>query len=251
MRYLVLSDIHANQIAFEAVLRHAGRQRWDGVLFLGDVVGYYPEPEAATRTLRELQPEPVLGNHDALLLELFNNPQLGPLGNSLVCEVLDRHRQCLSGESLSFLQSFQPRLRRDSWEATHGALRHPWEYLASLQVAQANLPLLSTDLCLVGHTHVPMIYACVQTGQGDLWRSVPFRGERAIYRLPPKAKVFFNPGSVGQPRDGVPLASYAIFDDELRVIELFRVPFDLLAVQRQVREQGYPEALAVRLEVGR
>jgi protein phosphatase len=251
MRYLVLSDIHANQIAFEAVLRHAGRQRWDRVLFLGDVVGYYPEPEAATRTLRELQPEPVLGNHDALLLELFNNPEPGLLGDSLVTEVLDRHRQCLSGESRAFLQSFQPRLQRDSWEATHGALRHPWEYLASLPSAQANLPLLSTDLCLVGHTHVPMIYACVQTEQGNLWRAVPFRGERAVYRLPPKARVFFNPGSVGQPRDGVPLASYAIFDEELRMIELFRVPFDLLAVQRQVREQGYPEALAVRLEVGR
>lgn len=252
MRYLVLSDIHANQIAFEAVLRHAGRQRWDKVLFLGDVVGYYPEPEAATRTLRELAPEAVLGNHDALLLDLFHNPHmLSPYSGSLVHEVIDRHLQCLSGESLAFLQSFQPRLSRDGWEAVHGALRDPWEYLAGLPSAQANLPLLSTDLCLVGHTHVPVIFACVQAEKGDLWRTVSFRGERAVYRLPPKAKVFFNPGSVGQPRDGVPLASYAIFDEELRMLELFRVPFDLLAVQRQVRERSYPEALAVRLEVGR
>jgi predicted phosphodiesterase len=253
MRYLVLSDIHANQIAFEAVLRHAKRQRWEKVLFLGDIVGYYPEPEAATRTLRDLQAEVlILGNHDHLLLELFHNPNaISVQSRSLVLEVLERHLHCLSGESLGFLQTFQLRVQHDTWEAVHGAPRDPWEYLGSLQSAQANLPLLRTDLCLVGHTHVPMVYACVQTEKGDLWRTVPFRGERAVYRLPPKAKVFFNPGSVGQPRDGMPLASYAIFDDALRVIELFRVPFDLIAVQRQVRQHGYPEALAARLEVGR
>jgi diadenosine tetraphosphatase ApaH/serine/threonine PP2A family protein phosphatase len=138
---------------------------------------------------------------------------------------------------------------RDSWEVTHGALRSQWEYLTTLQNAQANMPLMKTDLCFVGHTHVPKVYAHIP--EGDNWRTVSFRGEHSTYRIPPKARIIFNPGSVGQPRDGIPLASYATFDEDHRVIELFRVPYDVTGMQRSVREQGYPEALAARLSVGK
>ena len=103
----------------------------------------------------------------------------------------------------------------------------------------------------MGHTHVPKIFAAVQTPEGEIWRTVPFRKEQATYRIPPRAKLFFNPGSVGQPRDGIPLASYAIFDRTASTIELFRVEYDLLSVQRAVRDRGYPEVLASRLPVGR
>ncbi|HEX7021540.1 MAG TPA: metallophosphoesterase family protein [Trueperaceae bacterium] len=252
MRYLVLSDIHANQIAFEAVLTHAGRQRWDKAVFLGDVVGYYTAPEEATRMLRELDPEvAILGNHDALLLASTQQSGLVSGEEGMVADIITRHTSELSKESLGFIHKLRSHVLTDGWEAAHGALRRPWEYMTNLPSAQANLPLLQRRLCLVGHTHVPAAYACVNTGTGDIWRSVSFRSERAVYRIPPKARVFFNPGSVGQPRDGIPQASYAVFDEDAQVIEHFRVPFDIVKVQRQVRTRGYPDVLATRLDLGR
>ena len=251
MRYLVLSDIHANDVALEAVLRHAEGARWDRVIFLGDVVGYYPEAERTVTLLRDLEPEvAILGNHDALLLALADSSS-GAREGGLVADIVAKHLRALSPDNLAFVRSFQKRVLRESWEATHGALREPWEYLSSLHAAQANFPFLQRDLCLVGHTHIPVAYACAGAPGGELWRAVPFRGERAVYRLPPKARVFFNPGSVGQPRDGVPLASYAVFDLDERVLELHRVGFDIGKVQRAVRSHGYPEALATRLSAGR
>lgn len=252
MRYLILSDIHANAVAFEAVLKHAERKRWDQVIFLGDVVGYYTQPEPATTMLRELEPgASLLGNHDALMLSLKQEGiEAGLREESLVTGILTEHLEQLSGDNLAFVGSFEQRVRTDAWEAVHGALRSPWEYLRSLAHAQANLPLMSADLCFVGHTHIPIAFACVSDGERELWRAVQFRLEHAVYRLPPKARVFFNPGSVGQPRDGIPLASYAIFDAGLRTIELFRVPFDIPKVRRLVVEQGYPELLGARLETG-
>ncbi len=253
MRYLVLSDIHANYLALEAVLRHAEKQKWESVIFLGDAVGYYTQPEEVTTALRELKPEvALLGNHEAVLLELAEGRSSSMVGDEgIVAEVLERHLKELSAESLGFLGTLSYHVVKDGWEAAHGALRTPWEYLSSLPIAQSNLEHMQTNLCFVGHTHVPLVYACVSSSKGELWRTVTFRNERNIYRIPPAARVFFNPGSVGQPRDGIPLASYAVFDDSLRVIELFRVPFDLVGMQRLVRQHNYNEALAARLAVGR
>ena len=253
MRYLVLSDIHANDVALEAVLRHGESARWDRVIFLGDVVGYYPEVERTTTLLRDLEPEvAILGNHDALLLSLLDAPLgRGSREGGLVADIVAKHKQALSPENVAFIRGFQKRVLRENWEATHGALREPWEYLSSLNAAQANFPFLERDLCLVGHTHIPVAYAGAGAPGHEVWRALPFRGERAVYRLPPKARVFFNPGSVGQPRDGVPLASYAVFDEEARVLELYRVAFDIERVQQAVRSHGYPEALATRLSAGR
>lgn len=250
MRYLVLSDIHANAVALDAVLAHAQRRRWDRTIFLGDVVGYYTQPEAVTQRLLELAPDPaILGNHDAILLGLAADPSLEP--QSLVEKIVARHLGELSAASLDFIRGFSLHAERDGWEAVHGALRKPYEYLSGLPQAQANLPFLKSPLCFVGHTHVPVAFVCVESPKGQLWRSVPFRREENIYRLPPRVKVFFNPGSVGQPRDGLALASYAIFDEDQGTVEVYRVRFDIARVQREVRAQGYPEALAARLAGGR
>jgi predicted phosphodiesterase len=252
MRYLLLSDIHGNDVALEAVLRDAGKRRWEKVLFLGDLVGYYTAPEKVARLLIDLDPLVcLLGNHDQLLLDMAAGRAV-PTGEAeVVTEVVARHLEALSPESLGFVRSFTEAAMDGNWQAVHGALRHPWEYINSLQSAQANLPLMQRPLCFVGHTHVPRVFASVQSGSQQLWRMVPFHERRTVYRIPPRAKVLFNPGSVGQPRDGSPLASYAIYDDEQATVELLRVEFDVLAVQRSVREHDYPEMLAVRLAVGR
>ncbi len=252
MRYLVLSDVHANAPALEAVLRHADHRGYDDVLFLGDAVGYYPDAEKVVSLLRSLDPKVrILGNHDAALLALADGQAAGHREDSVVTEVLARQLPELSADSLQFLRDLRDHVVEEGWEAAHGALRSPWEYLATVQNAQANLPLLAQQLCLVGHTHVPKIFAAVETEGGPIWRTVQFRQERALYRIPPRARLFINPGSVGQPRDGIPLAAYALFDDAAGTLELFRVEFDVVVVQQSVRSAGYPEVLAARLAVGR
>lgn len=253
MRFLLLSDVHANALALQAVLRHARLKRWDEAVFLGDAVGYYPQAEEAVTLLRELEPTvALLGNHDDLLLAKAEARQVtGYRENGVVAEVIARQVEELSNESLAFLKNLTSRVLREGWEAVHGAPRDTWEYLSTLQRAQENAPFLKSALCFVGHTHIPKLFASVQAPQGEMWRTVSFNGESAIYRIPPNARLIFNPGSVGQPRDGIPLASYAIFDEEHQVLELYRVPYDLVAMQRLVRERGYPDVLAHRLGLGK
>ncbi|MEX2542544.1 MAG: metallophosphoesterase family protein [Trueperaceae bacterium] len=252
MRYLLLSDIHGNAVALEAVLDHARQRRWEKVLFLGDLVGYYPQPERVTNMLRELEPVAcLLGNHDELLLAMAAGHPVPAQPGDIVTRVVARHVEALSSGSIAFLGTFLESACAERWQAVHGALRQRWEYMDTQQSAQANFPLLERPLCFVGHTHVPRVFASIQTGDTELWRNVSFKREQAVYRIPPRAKVIFNPGSVGQPRDGSPLASYAVYDDELSLFEHYRVAYDLTAVQRSVREAGYPEMLASRLAVGR
>lgn len=254
MRTLLLSDIHANAAALRAVLEHARRFGWDRAVFLGDAVGYYTEPEEVVQTLIELDPEiGIVGNHDELLLGFADGVGENGREGKMVHDILKRHLEALSEDALAYLRSLRDRVVREEegWEATHGALRAQFEYLTTLQSAQANAPFMKTSLCFFGHTHVPRVFASVAGPNGELWRTVPFRNERAGYRIPPRARVFFNPGSIGQPRDGLPLASYALFDDETRTVEVHRVEYDLVGVQRAVRAAGYPEALANRLAVGK
>ena len=252
MRYLVLSDVHANAPALESVLRHAEQRGYDRVLFLGDAVGYYPDAEAVVERLRSLEPHvAILGNHDAALLDLADGRGGGHKEEGIVTEVLSKQLSELSAASLQFLRELKEHVVEESWEAAHGALRAPWEYLTTIQNAQANLPLLERQLCLIGHTHVPKVFAVVDGPDGPLWRTVQFRNRHALYRIPPRARLFVNPGSVGQPRDNIPMAAYALFDDDARTLELFRVEFDVAAVQQGVRDAGYPEVLAARLALGR
>ena len=252
MRYLVLSDVHANAPALEAVLRHADQRGYDRVLFLGDAVGYYPDAEAVVALLRSLDPQvAILGNHDAALLALADGHGGGHREEGIVTEVLSKQLPQLSDASLEFLRDLEQHVLADSWEAAHGALRSPWEYLATIQSAQANLDHLQRQLCFVGHTHVPKIFAVVDGPEGPLWRTVQFRERQTTYRVPPRARLFVNPGSVGQPRDNIPMAAYVLFDDEARTLQLLRVEFDVAEVQRRVRSAGYPDVLAARLALGR
>lgn len=251
MRYLVLSDIHANLTALEAVIEDAANVHYDAVISLGDVVGYGNRPEECVQLLKELRPVvTLLGNHDALLLEQSGRPDRAGNGNGIVEQVIRRHRSLLSDDSLQFMRRFQPGFAGGNWQAVHGALREPWEYIDTLAAAQANAPWLSRDVCLFGHTHVPTVYASMKVDGEDMWRTVPLRSERCGYRIAPRVRAFFNPGSVGQPRDGSPLASYGIFDNDQRTVEIRRVPWDVAAVQQLMEREGYPEVLIDRLEHG-
>lgn len=251
MRYLVLSDIHANFTAFEAVVEAAASQHYDAVIFLGDVVGYGNRAEESVQLLMSLRPVVALmGNHDALMLGHSSAGEELRRVDGIVERVLKRHRADLSPASLKFISSFSPSFEGVTWQAVHGGLREPWEYIDTILQAQLNAPWLTRDVCLFGHTHVPTVYAALKVGDEELWRSVPLKTEHGGYRLAPRVRAFFNPGSVGQPRDSMPLASYGIFDTDQRTVEVRRVRYDIAAVQASMRADDYPEPLVERLSHG-
>lgn len=255
VRYLVISDVHGNAVALDAVLRDARRRGFDATVFLGDAVGYYPAAEEVVTSLRELEPVArLLGNHDAQLLSVVDGTTRpgGMSGGSVVGRVLERQAEELSPAALAWLRTLESHHVEASLEAVHGGLARPWQYLNGLAEAEENLSHLTRPICLVGHTHVPRVLAAATAPNGTaLWRQVTFRDEEGTYRMPPRATGFLNPGSVGQPRDSVPLASYGLYDVERRRFDVIRVAFDIVKVQRAVREAEYPEALAARLAVGR
>ncbi len=248
MRYLLLSDVHANAVALTAVLQHAETQNWQQVIFLGDAVGYYPQPEEVVTLLRTLPlTAGILGNHDAILLE----PTGDGTFRSVVTEVLDQQRTRLSVPARSFLAQLPRYAFGETWEAVHSTLAGSWDYVDSLERARNEPPRMSRPLLFFGHTHVPIIYLFTEHGRRKLSRSIPLTREKTSYRIPPNARVLFNPGSVGQPRDGIPLASYAVYDEDARTLEHYRVPFDVGMVQRLVKDADYPLSLAARLGKGR
>ncbi len=253
MRLLVVSDVHANAPAFEAVLRDAARRGYDQALFLGDLIGYYPFPDESVALLRELEPIAALqGNHDAVMLALSDGEHaLEQREESLVVEVIGRQLDGMEEASLAYLRGLSMAAAGAGWLAAHGGFRHPFEYLTTLANAQANLPYLTAPVGLIGHTHVPKVFASVTTEEGELWRTVTFRSPHGTYRVPPTARAFLNPGSVGQPRDGIAAASYALYDTELQAFAVYRVDYDIGRVQRAVAEARYPSSLGVRLTLGR
>ena len=253
MRLLVVSDVHANAPAFEAVLRDGARRGYDRLLFLGDLVGYYPFANECVALLRELEPIAALqGNHDAVMLALSDGEDaFDQREESLVLDVLKRQLDGMEEASLAYLRDLSLTAAGTGWLASHGGFRRPFEYLTTLANAQANLPYLTAPVGLIGHTHVPKVFASVTTEDGDLWRTVTFRTAHGTYRVPPAARAFLNPGSVGQPRDAIAAASYALYDTELQAFDVYRVEYDIGRVQRAVAEARYPSSLGVRLTLGR
>ncbi len=248
MRYLLLSDIHANAVALTAVLKHAETKGWQEVIFLGDAVGYYPQPEEVIAALRTLPlTAAILGNHDAILLE----PAGSAAFRSVVTDVLAKQRTQLSSADQAFLARLTRHALGETWEAVHSTLAGSWDYLDSLERARSEPPRMSRPLLFFGHTHVPIIYLFAEHDGRNLTRSIPLTKDKTSYRIPPNARILFNPGSVGQPRDGIPMASYAVYDEDAQTLEHYRVEFDISAVQGLVKTSDYPSSLGARLRKGR
>ncbi len=240
MRTLVLSDIHANLTALEAVIQDAAR--FDRVFCLGDVVGYGPDPNECISLLQTLpQLDVIMGNHDAALCGIIDINRF----NYEAQRALNIQASMLSAASRDWLELLDIEKDISEIHMAHGSPREPiWEYLTSNYLALANFPAFSSQICLVGHTHVPSIFELnnahkvrlLLPKQGDLWRS--------------SKRFILNPGSVGQPRDGNPRASYVLFDDEEQTWQFRRVAYDIPAVQNRMRALGLPSKHVERLERG-
>jgi len=244
MRIAIISDIHSNRVALQAVLADAGAV--DETWCLGDVVGYGPEPNECIEILRQREPRLIClaGNHDWAALGRLDTSDFNH--DAEAAALWTRNR--LTPSSRAYLESLPERVIKGDFTLVHGSPRAPiWEYLISAAVARANFALLTTPYCLVGHSHIPFIFYEAVNRQ-DL-PTVHTASADKMIRLP-EQRLFINPGSVGQPRDGNPHASYAILDTGAKTIEHRRVPYSIKETQRLMEQAGLPQRLIQRLEYG-
>ena len=245
MNALLISDVHANLEALEAVLDDAGRRGFDELWFLGDAVGYGPDPNACVERLLALEPAVWLaGNHDWAALGKLDLAAFNPEARLATEWTQARLRPDLS----AVLDALKPRVdapeRGLTW--VHGSPRHPvWEYILDSAVAAGGFEAFTTEICCFGHTHVPMVYA---EGLDGVERCRPAADQELL--LDAGQRYLLNPGSVGQPRDGDPRASYALFDPAARRLTLHRVAYDVERVQEKILSVDLPPRLALRLGFG-
>ncbi|MBI4675488.1 MAG: metallophosphoesterase family protein [Chloroflexi bacterium] len=242
MRILLLSDIHANLVALETVLRVAPAH--DAIWCLGDVVGYGPHPNECVARLRSLDALTLTGNHD--------QAAIGSVSLSHFREnarlALEWTQQVLTPASCAWLAERTPQQTLAAFDLTlvHGSPRDPiWEYIENAPRALENFAFFDTAFCFFGHTHHPIAY---QLRVQDRVLAPRLLADRKPYALAPK--LLLNPGSVGQPRDGDSRAAFGIYDTDTRVFEPRRVEYDISATQRAMTNLNLPAALIARLAQG-
>jgi diadenosine tetraphosphatase ApaH/serine/threonine PP2A family protein phosphatase len=245
MRYLVLTDIHANLEALEACLADAATRRCDQTLILGDIVGYCADPNAVVERVRALQPLAIVrGNHDKVACGLERPDGFNTVARQAASWTFD----ALAAEHRGWLAALPPGPRQvDALvEICHGSPFDEDAYVFDEIDAVQALRASSRPLCLFGHTHHPVTFelsaAGIQTVEPTGGGEILLRGG---------SKYLANPGSIGQPRDGDPRAAYAVVDVEARRLETFRVRYAVEKAQAKIAQAGLPEALAQRLAAGR
>lgn len=247
MRILVLSDIHANATALSAALDSVAG-RWDASVCLGDVVGYGPDPHEATARLRELGTQTIRGNHDKAVAGIMDTADFNPVAKSAV----DWTREQLSKEDLAWLSALpQGPLATDGIVLVHGAFQDEDEYVFTPAQALDGLLDSSAAVTFFGHTHHQGGFS-YREATLEVLQIRPRASESfSALRIELPRRYLLNPGSIGQPRDGDPRAGFAIADLEHKVVEFWRVPYDIDAVQTRMRAAHLPEPLVQRLSVGR
>jgi predicted phosphodiesterase len=250
MRVLVISDIHANRAALEATLEDAERIGFDRVWCLGDMVGYGPEPDWCVNRIRLLGAayglSAIVGNHDWAVLERMDVDDFNPEAARTVMWT----RRNVSEESLAWLSELpeDPIVEEKRFTLAHGSPRDSvWEYILDPFIAEENFRDREFTFCLVGHTHVPVVYTLLD-GQSAVRVRKPASGE--VMHLPEQGRAILNPGSVGQPRDGDPRSAYALLDTEQGTWLPRRVPYPIEITQAHMRDAGLPERLITRLSFG-
>lgn len=242
MKIAILGDIHSNLAAFEAVLADLKkRDGFDKIWCLGDVVGYGPDPHECVELLRQHDHLCVAGNHDWAAAGRLDTLDFNPVA-ARACHWTAEQ---LTSEDIEYLQELPLDLCQDNFTLVHGSPREPiWEYLLSAEVARENLSYFQTNFCMVGHSHVPLVFE--SDGGKVMTRRFP---DGASLKLG-KNRLIINPGGVGQPRDGDPRASYTLYDVEAMTVYHYRVEYDILATQRKMEERGLPLPLILRLSEG-
>jgi len=243
MRYAIIADIHANLAAFTAVLADIDQRGGvDEIWCLGDVVGYGPDPHQCIELLRQHNHVCVAGNHDWAAIGKLNLAEFNP-DAAAACRWT---AQQLTPEDTEYLENLPLVIEKDDFTLAHGSPREPiWEYLISVSSAKENFAYFHSQFCLVGHSHVPLVFRLSETGTCSFSQ---FSANIGLVLA--RSRLIINPGGVGQPRDGDPRASYAILDSEARMVRLYRVPYDIGATQASMVRHNLPIRLVSRLSYG-
>jgi putative phosphoesterase len=245
MRYLIISDLHSNLEAFNAVTGSVKRKKFDRVLVLGDLVGYGASPNQVVDAVRQMRNAVVIrGNHDKVASGLENGENF----NRAALQSAQWTKRKLTSANRTFLTNLPqgPVMVDDEIMLSHGTPMDEDAYIFSDFDAYEIFQLMDFNICFFGHTHLPVIYA---VNQQRLYTYRP-NGDRTKVELVPDYKYLINPGSVGQPRDKNPLASFAIFDSDNRTITFRRIEYPIPRSQEKILRAGLPQSLANRLAYG-
>ncbi len=241
MRYAIISDLHSNLDALEKVTDDIKKQKVDRHLCLGDIIGYGAQPRECIQVVRDLDCLTIAGNHDWAALGKTNIDYF----NTYAKEATLWTREQLTDEDVAYIDAL-PLVEHlpENFTLVHGTLYNPelFDYIQTSYDAYLSLQVLDGTVCFLGHSHLPITF---------------FQGEMISYTLSQEipvgdgVKALVNVGSVGQPRDDNPKASYAIYDTDLQKVWIRRIPYDIEAAGKKIRDAGLPEVLAERLKYGR
>jgi predicted phosphodiesterase len=247
VRFLILSDVHANWDALQAVLRHVKRKRYDRIAFLGDAVGYGASPNAVLNWLHGLGPSAAIvrGNHDRVCSGLDR----GDYFNRYAREASSWTYERLDERNLEFLRSFPegPMELDPEVAICHGSSIDEDAYIFSVYDAQQAFESLPHRVIFFGHTHVPTLFTLRSVDGQQSLQARLLSGRRSVVTLEPDARYLVNPGSVGQPRDRDPGAAYALYDQTGGRLYLYRVPYRVAIARRRIIQAGLPAVLGDRL----
>ena len=244
MKIAVISDIHANLAAMEVVLAEIDRLGADRIWCLGDVAGYGPFPNESIVALTDYPLEAVAGNHDLGVVGVIETDGFNQDGRDAV--IWQRPR--MEEAALRYLRGLSLREKvSETVTLVHGSPRDPvWEYLYTVREARESFAAMTANTVFFGHTHVPIVFR--RDSGGEVEAVFPRPGERMITGK--NYAWMINPGSVGQPRDGDPRASFLIYDDEDRAITYHRLEYDVGVTRDAIRRFGLPQFLGDRLVRG-
>ncbi|PYQ66300.1 MAG: metallophosphoesterase [Acidobacteria bacterium] len=246
MRYLILSDMHANWEAFETVLRRARRKRYEAVLVLGDLVGYGAAPNQVVDAVRRMGPRlyTVRGNHDKVVAGIDSGGNFNQTALTAAQWTTGR----LTPGNLRYVRDLPqgPMKVEEGVAICHGSPLDEDTYVFSDVDAWEIFSRYETPVTFFGHTHIPSLFWL----EGKLLGVKALRGTSGRIVLSPGGRYLINPGSIGQPRDRDPRASYMIYDSKKQVVTWYRIPYAIGESQARIRKAGLPNSLADRLAVG-
>ncbi|MBN1870716.1 MAG: metallophosphoesterase family protein [Candidatus Omnitrophica bacterium] len=240
MRYGILSDVHGNLEALEAVLALYQEERIENFFCCGDVVGYGANPKECLEIVRGLRMLCIAGNHDWAVSGRLNPAYFNPVAK----EAIYWTQKQLTAEEIGFLNDLQLVDKNDQLILTHGSLNEPesFHYMMYLSHAVETFRLMDRNLCFIGHSHVPQI---IIRQKEKIWLSDTLK-----ITMEPGCQYIINVGSVGQPRDGNPMAGYCVYDTKSQGIEIKRITYDIKLAQKKILQAGLPASLAARLSIG-
>ena len=242
MRYGIFGDVHSNLEALEAMIHAFKDESIEQYLCVGDIVGYAANPIECIERIRSLPAVIVAGNHDWAAVNLFSLDYFNPIA----CEAIIWTKARIDEERKSFLEGLKLTFMNKDLTLVHGTLNNPNEfnYMTDGFIAEETFRLFDTPVCFVGHTHVPGIFS------KDASEHILYREDDSC-NIEQGSKYIINVGSVGQPRDGNPKASYCIYDTGIKEIQIKRVDYDIEATRTKINNFGLPEYLGHRLFLGR